>query len=74
VVLCDLFMPDMDGLEVIGQLRRAQARVVAMSGGFGDMDLLGTAKLLGAVQALQKPFTQQEIIETIERAAKTPPA
>src|SRR5262245_44724316 len=59
VVLCDLFMPGREGMETIGLLRRAGARVVAMSGGgvIGAMGLLDVALAMGACAALPKPFT-----------------
>ena len=61
VVVCDLFMPGRDGLELIRDLRREapDARIVAMSGGgFGDtLDMLPVAQRLGAA-VLYKPFTQ----------------
>lgn len=72
VVLCDLFMPDVDGLEVIQELRRefADVKVIAMSGGGfgGTVDLLSVARQLGAVEVLHKPFTQKTILEAIHRA------
>jgi CheY-like chemotaxis protein len=69
VVLCDLFIPNVDGFEVIGQLAHDGARIVAMSGGYcNQLDLLTTARILGAVQVLHKPFNQQEVAHAIELA------
>ena len=68
VVLCDIFMPGKDGLETISALIREfpSARIIAMSGGrFGDLDLKKVAMLLGAVGALNKPFTLDELLSTV---------
>ena len=71
LVICDLFMPDVDGLEVLRQLRRLAPRVkvIAMSGGAagGSVDLLPVARKLGAAAMLYKPFTQKTVLETIRQ-------
>lgn len=75
-ILCDLFMPDVDGFEVIGALRRERPglRVVAMSGGGfgGTVNLLFAARQLGAVAVLDKPFTQKQLLEAIDLALQPP--
>src|SRR5260370_40209335 len=47
VVLCDLFMPDCDGLQMIREVRRADpaVKIIAISGGSNNckMDLWPTA-------------------------------
>jgi CheY-like chemotaxis protein len=74
LVLCDLFMPGFDGLEVIRTLRREfpGVKVIAMSGGGfgGTMDLLAVARHLGAAEILHKPFTQKTVLEAIERTLR----
>ncbi len=63
--LCDLFMPDVDGLEAIRRFRDSFPRVpvVALSGGAfgGSMDLLPVAAVLGADRVLRKPFVLTEL-------------
>ena len=65
VVITDLLMPEKDGIEVIGEVRRKQpdARIVAMSGGGrGSRDhYLETAVGLGAHAVLGKPFSVSEL-------------
>lgn len=66
VVVTDLFMPEMDGIEVIAALRRQfpGVRIVAMSGRPG-VDYLGVAKELGAARILRKPFAMDELLAAV---------
>jgi CheY-like chemotaxis protein len=72
LVLCDLFMPDTDGMQVIRELRREfpALPVVAMSGGGfnGQLDILPLARYLGADHPLHKPCTVEEVLEVLRRA------
>jgi CheY-like chemotaxis protein len=72
LVLTDIQMPETDGIEVILQLRTYAPHlpVIAMSGGdrSGDLDLLGDARLLGAVALLKKPFSADTLLQTIAAA------
>ncbi len=60
LVVLDIFMPEMDGLEVLQQLRDQlrPCKVMAISGGSAKigMDLLGHAVIFGADDVLEKPF------------------
>jgi CheY-like chemotaxis protein len=58
LVITDIIMPEMDGLETLIELRKhyPTLAVIAMSGG-GRMDVLGSAEKLGASAVLHKPFT-----------------
>jgi len=60
-------MPEMDGIEVIGELRGGGTPVVAISGG-GRIDkglLLDSADLMGAVHTLAKPFTMEALLDIV---------
>jgi CheY-like chemotaxis protein len=74
LVLCDLFMPDLDGLELLRALRREfpETKVIAMSGGGfgGTVDLLTVARLLGASEILAKPFVQRTLLAAVERTLR----
>lgn len=78
LVLTDLIMPEREGLETIQALRKAwpEVRIVAMSGGarMNAGDLLRIAKLMGAREALAKPFSTQELQFAIEAALRDHPA
>jgi sigma-B regulation protein RsbU (phosphoserine phosphatase) len=71
LVLCDLFMPGQDGMETIRAVRRLglDVPIVAMSGGGigGEVgDFLQCAKLMGAVETLQKPISVQRLLQVVE--------
>ena len=71
LVLCDVFMPGLDGIQTLRQLRqeRPELPVVSMSaGGFGGkVDMLSVAALLGAAEVLSKPFTRGELVGVVAR-------
>ena len=58
LVVVDIRMPKMDGLELILELTRGflDTKVIAISGQADAGDTLSTAKLLGARHVLRKPF------------------
>jgi CheY-like chemotaxis protein len=60
IVLIDVMMPKLDGIESVRQMRRERpdAKIVVMSGEarLGQPDLQRTAQELGAVAVLRKPF------------------
>jgi len=66
VVITDIFMSVMDGIEVIRVLSRQQPRpvMIAMSGGnriMSAQSALDTVQILGAQQTLHKPFSWEEL-------------
>jgi CheY-like chemotaxis protein len=67
LVLVDIFMPEMDGLELIPLLRKTRPAIqmIAMSRGSGKMNHLDTAKKLGARATLKKPFSLQELLAAV---------
>jgi len=78
LVLVDVFMPEMDGLQVIRALRIAipQPKIVAMSGGgrIGFLDVLKAAGAVGAVRTLRKPFESHELLAAIREVLRAPPS
>ncbi len=71
IVITDIFMPGMDGNEVIRLLRGIDARtgIIAVSAGgaFYDIDFLETAKKLGADAILRKLDPKERILAEIDR-------
>jgi CheY-like chemotaxis protein len=74
LVLCDLFMPGVDGVEVIGGLLREfpGVMVVAMSGWGAGLDTLVPVPGVGAVDTLSKSFTQAQLLSVIHRTLQNP--
>jgi DNA-binding NtrC family response regulator len=70
VVVTDVIMPEKDGMQVISELRKKfpEVRIIAMSGGghVSRDQYLKIAKGLGAHAVLEKPFTNQKLLDTIE--------
>ena len=68
-VLLDVRMPTMDGLEVQARLRdiRPDMPVVIVTG-HGDVPMAVKAMKAGAVDFVEKPFTESTLLECIERA------
>ena len=71
VVLLDLFLPDMDGLEVIERLRVSgrRARILMISAGPGSKAVFAAMRA-GAAGFVDKTSPQDEIAATIERVAR----
>jgi len=67
--ICDLFMPNKDGLETIREmrLRFPLLRIIAISGGGfgGTMDMLPSARHFGADATLYKPFPNGELRDVV---------
>ena len=70
VAVVDILMPDRDGLEAIGQLRRTRPdlRIVAISGGgrVGPQIYLDLAKQIGADASLTKPIDQADLERAVD--------
>lgn len=69
LIITDIIMPDMDGIEVIIELKKKHpgTKIIAISGGgyyYAD-DYLETARALGADKVIEKPFENKELIETV---------
>lgn len=72
LVVTDIVMPEMEGIEVLMQIRKRgfTAKVLAMSGGgaLGIDGNLRVAALLGAHKTLVKPFTGSDFIAAVGEA------
>jgi CheY-like chemotaxis protein len=76
LVITDINMPGMDGIEVISAFRamRAGVPIIAISGG-GLMPkelLLSSAAAMGAVEVVSKPFEISRLVGAVDRALQQP--
>jgi DNA-binding NtrC family response regulator len=69
VVVTDVIMPERDGMQIIGEVRRRYPgmKIVAMSGGghVSREQYLKIAKGLGAHAVLEKPFANTELLAAL---------
>lgn len=75
VVVCDIVMPNREGIETIRELRRIKEEIgiVAISGGLSpavhnaNVDVLDLAEMMGADISLSKPFPLADLAAGINR-------
>jgi len=68
-VLTDIRMPEIDGLELLRRLREQGIRLpVIVMTGEGDIAIAVQAMKAGAVDFLEKPFTDNALFEAVNRA------
>jgi two-component system response regulator FixJ len=69
IVLLDVRMPDIDGLTVLGEIQRqaSNLRVIMMTG-HADVPTAVKAMQEGAVDFIEKPFSKEALLGSLERA------
>lgn len=78
LVICDVFMPDKEGLETISELCaiRDSMPIISMTGGLpqatdadrrNDPDFLPMTCMLGATHSIAKPFKAQELLAVVRQ-------
>ncbi len=76
VVITDVIMPEMDGIEFIQRLRQLDpsAKIIAISGGSGKgyFENLEAVRRLTPVAILPKPFAKATLLSLIERCVNDP--
>ena len=75
IVIADIVMPEMDGIETIMKLKEndPSVSVIAISGGsrLGNYDFLGVAEKLGASRVFYKPVDNEALLAAIDRISKS---
>ncbi len=68
-VLCDVRMPDMDGLRLQSELRRRDMDLpLIFASGHADVPMAVRALKTGAVDFLEKPYAEDRLLESVRRA------
>lgn len=68
VMLCDINMPEMDGLTLIGKLKEISPLIKAVIvSAYGDMDNIRTAMNRGAFDFITKPVNFEDLEVTIQK-------
>lgn len=71
VVLCDIVMPDIDGIEVLRQVKQTYPRLpVIMMTGYAERDNLDACIVAGAEDYLSKPFNHDTLRDVLSRAVQ----
>ncbi len=79
LLITDIVMPEMEGLELILKLRQTHPalRIIAISGGgqLRPASYLNLARLSGAMTVLAKPFELEELLGAVQKllGLETPP-
>ena len=77
LVLSDLYMPDLDGVEAIIRLRHEfpEVRIIAVSGGghLNTEDVLKVASSVGAHATLSKPVDKKTLLGAVEQVLSAAP-
>ena len=69
LILCDVRMPQMDGLELLERYRQDEGgALVIMMTAYGSVDLAVKAMVAGAYDYIPKPFGADEVLLTIRKA------
>ena len=70
VVLLDMKLPDMDGMEILHAVQNEKEVCIIVMTGYSSISNAVEAIKKGASDYLAKPFTEDELLETIETACK----
>lgn len=68
LVLLDIIMPEVDGIEVLKKIGKT-AKVIVISA-VGQEKMVDEAKALGALDYIVKPFENEKVLEVVKNALK----
>ena len=70
-LLMDIKMPERDGIYLMGQIREKWLEIpVIVMTGYPTAETIAEAAKMGAATLISKPFTPDELVETIRRVLK----
>jgi YesN/AraC family two-component response regulator/NAD-dependent dihydropyrimidine dehydrogenase PreA subunit len=71
LLVADLRLPDMNGMDVIKQVRKEKPETeVIVITGYSDVSSAVNAMRFGVADYLSKPFAEEEFMQTVERTLK----
>jgi len=69
VIICDIYLPDLNGKEFLKQVIEIdQDLVVVLITGHGDIELAVECMRLGAYDFIEKPFAADRLVDSVQRA------
>ncbi len=71
LVLLDLKLPDQDGLELLKSVDNDGSRRIIVMSGYATVQSAVNSMKLGAVDFLQKPFTEEELLTVVDNVVKS---
>ncbi|WP_448335209.1 response regulator transcription factor [Bellilinea sp.] len=73
IILLDIMMPEIDGLNVLESIRRVSTAPVIMLTALSDAGIMEQSYFMGADDYIVKPFAMSKLLERIDRVARTLP-
>jgi two-component system chemotaxis response regulator CheY len=71
IVISDITMPDMDGIQAVKEIRQIDARAkVIMCSALGQKEMVSEAIKSGAKDIVLKPFKADQVLESIEKVCR----
>ena len=71
IILCDIMMPDGDGFEILNEVMEKKIdTIVIMMTGYSTVENAINSLYKGAVDFIPKPFTADELLNSLSRAVK----
>ncbi|MBN2406368.1 MAG: response regulator [Elusimicrobia bacterium] len=68
MVFLDIHLPDMDGTEILKEIKKIKNIPVVMCSGFGDVDFAVMTMKYGAFDYVSKPFKNEDVLNMARKA------